>query len=187
VRTCRARAEDICFCAGIDYWGKALSEIITFILLFLVFLAGGYGLGFTTLNSPRITDQIEVSQNLTLRAIWVLENIYLYLYGAAGIEMTFMVFESFGLVSSWSKIIDTRWKIMMIYGLLFLVCSAFGILTTTRAHRAAASSLLGYDPSVVRLRNIIDKLFTVTQAGLGLWVFTAALFILLPPIRRTLR
>jgi hypothetical protein len=75
----------------------------------------------------------------------------------------------------------------MIYGLLFLVSSAYGILTTTRAHHAAASSLVGYDPSVVQLRDIINKLFTATQTGLGLWVFTAALFILLPPIRRTLR
>jgi hypothetical protein len=164
-----------------------LREITTFVLLFLVLLAGGYGLGFTTLNSPRITDQIEVSPNPTLRAIWVLENTYLFLYGAAGIEMMFMVFGSFGLVSSWRKTIDARWRIMMLYGLLFLVYSAYGILTTTRAHRAAASSLVGYDPSVVQLRDVIDKLFTATQAGLGLWVFTAALFILLPLIRRTLR
>jgi hypothetical protein len=68
-----------------------MREMIIFILLFLVFLAGGYGLGFTTLNSPRITDQIEGSQNPTLRAMWVLENTYLFLYGAAGIEMTFVI------------------------------------------------------------------------------------------------
>ena len=164
-----------------------MREIIIFILLFLVFVAGGYGLFFTTFNSPRIYDQLTSAPNPTLRAVWILERTYLFLYGAAVVELVFVLLGSSGIIPAWSKIVDSCWIVMVAYGVLFLVGAAFATMATASAYHGAVSPITGYTPSATQLREVMAKLFTATQAGLDLWFVTAVLFILLPLIRRAVR
>lgn len=164
-----------------------MRESIIFILLFLVFVAGGFGLAFTTFNSPRIYDQLAAASNLTLRVVGIIENTYLFLYGAAVVELAFVLLGSSGIIPAWSKIVDSCWIVMVAYGLLFLIGAALATMATASAYRGAVSPITGYTPSATQLREVMDKLFTTTQAGIDLWIVTAVLFILLPLIRHAIR
>jgi hypothetical protein len=86
---CKAAAKNIFAFSRIVSWDRKIKVTITFLILLMVFFAGGYCLTFTALNPPRIVGMIEASENPCLRAVWFLENICLFLYTSAIAEIVF--------------------------------------------------------------------------------------------------
>ena len=77
-------------------------------------------------------------------------------------------------------------KWVVAYGLLFLASTALGTLATAGAYDGVVR---GFDSGIgdKQLRSVIERVYSTTSTGFGLWVLAAALFILLPPIKRALR